>query len=881
MKIKDISLNHIKNFKISKNGILENDKHLLINKLGFHNLSQLNLTHGKEKRNNICKKQNSISTIKYEKKNLNKSSIFIKIKKYHSNSNSNNINKKIILSNTNKENIKNNNISTFSSNEIINDLNKHRITCKSNKTSKDKILFNKNKSYGNLQIKPLINIKTIPNIKYMNKYGRNKNFINSFKTTATNSYKDIKSIQNMNSSKKLSDVYPFSKIKIIKKNKNINKLQKDDKLNKTVNMISLLNDVKNQKIKNKEQSYKIFNNNIFINNNLYNDSSNNKSKDINNKNRKSINKYILDSPERNNINDISNNNEIMNKPQNNSNQIKIIKNKSINSKLNNEKNKNDEIKKSIISVSNENSEDTRKESGLDLHKIFDDKTFINIDKNNIINEIISNNMKIKFNHKNSYKNNNNNHNQNINIRNDSTIYNDFNNNEKQKHLNYFNHLIKKNSYEQNKILNDSTKNENFSSINENNDNINKFYQSSKIFNHLKDLQIPIDKNSVQTCTTGDKFYKVSKYLKQSIYNISNRYLSDNVTFRSKSNIPNKNFKFIYDIIRENKDVVLIDIRKILKLNDISIFKLLSFSYDNYSSIIRSNTLLRNKINISLKNIFQHVIDDFKLKYNNFLNVLDFCFKPKTISISGKINYLFNLIIKCQITSKEIKKSYEIGCDYISFGKKYDNKWKFDVHKKEDIKIWICSELDVINNAYKKFSYTSQVASFCYGDIIELQFNIFSKGNNIDPISIEWVEPIISNSKPYFYQNSKFITSIKYDQLRACEVETQILFWKNILPKDDDGIINDFKKIFEIFFKIKSISYYVSKFYFFKFTTVANKKGWLKQNKFCTFDINIIDYEESIKNEIQCIYLMNSNYYKKTMDIRIGTYVIFYLVDMKR
>ena len=102
-----------------------------------------------------------------------------------------------------------------------------------------------------------------------------------------------------------------------------------------------------------------------------------------------------------------------------------------------------------------------------------------------------------------------------------------------------------------------------------------------------------------------------------------------------------------------------------------------------------------------------------------------------------------------------------------------------------------------------------------------------------------------------------------------------------MPKDDDGIINDFKKIFEIFFKIKSISYYVSKFYFFKFTTVANKKGWLKQNKFCTFDINIIDYEESIKNEIQCIYLMNSNYYKKTMDIRIGTYVIFYLVDMKR
>ena len=236
-------------------------------------------------------------------------------------------------------------------------------------------------------------------------------------------------------------------------------------------------------------------------------------------------------------------------------------------------------------------------------------------------------------------------------------------------------------------------------------------------------------------------------------------------------------------------------KKILKLNDITIFKILSFSYDNFTSISKSNKLLRNKINISLKNIFQHVIDDFKLKYKNFLKVLNFSFEPKTININGKKNYLFNLIIECQIICQDIKKSYEIGCDYISYGKKYDNKWKFDVHKKEDIKVWLCTELDVINNINKKFTYTSQVASFCCGDKLELQFNIFSEGTIIDPISIEWSEPIITHSKPDIYQNSKFISSISFDQLRACEIETQILFWKSNLPKDDNNIINDFKNIF--------------------------------------------------------------------------------------
>ena len=62
---------------------------------------------------------------------------------------------------------------------------------------------------------------------------------------------------------------------------------------------------------------------------------------------------------------------------------------------------------------------------------------------------------------------------------------------------------------------------------------------------------------------------------------------------------------------------------------------------------------------------------------------------------------------------------------------------------------------------------------------------------------------------------------------------------------------------------------------------AKKIGCLKQNKFSSFDINIIDYDDHIENEIQCIYLMNSYYFTKKMNIRIGTRVILYIVDMKR
>ena len=58
MSTKENSLNHIKNIKISKNAILENDKKLLMYKLGFNNLSRSNLAEEPEKQNISNKKKN-------------------------------------------------------------------------------------------------------------------------------------------------------------------------------------------------------------------------------------------------------------------------------------------------------------------------------------------------------------------------------------------------------------------------------------------------------------------------------------------------------------------------------------------------------------------------------------------------------------------------------------------------------------------------------------------------------------------------------------------------------------------------------------------------------------------------------------------------------
>ena len=757
--------------------------------------------------------------------------------------------------------------------------------------------------------------------KQFYKMRNNVSSVNATATTAQNSIKtNIGLLSNMDM------------IKPIQKNKSKNKIENIKA--KNCSTPNLFDKVHNHVNLNKEKPNKIYNNSTYL-------SKTNKKqiakKIINNRNKEKLNKY----------------NDIIEKEINKTMQNFYNKN---NDNLNNHINKTNEKEIKNITENNENSDNTKKESIKELHKIFNDKILQNIDKKNLINDIIINNLELNQNKK---FNSRNNEQQNININEQVTI--NIEENDKQREVKdnkilipHTDSMLDKINNNKNSSNKESTKNKkndiNNKNINDNNinsDNIYQNYSNYESFEEEKEEKVMInninddgkkrysifnenekenkyvnekhkknskenssthenvyknmndldkdkniskqeeqefrpecDRQSDQTQTTLDKNYILSKFIKQPIYDISSRYLNEeNVNL--KHILPSKKFLFITDIEEEIKKMPIISFKKILNLSDKSLFNLLSFSYDNYSSIISMNNLVKNKVVKSLKAIFQHAINDFKHKYESFLKVIDYNFIQKNFMLNHKKNNLLNLEIKCEIITEEINKSYEIGCNYISNNKNYDYLWKIDIKNKKDINIWICTELNKINNASKNFTYTSQVSSFCHGDMINLQFNIFSEGNIINPISIEWTEPAISLVPGGVFEKSKYISPYSFDQIRACEVETQILFWKNILPENDGGIVNEVKKIYGKFFDIQNIRYDVSKFYFFKVEMKANKIGCLKSNKFSKFDINIIDYNENVENEIQCIYLMNSYYYSQKMDIRIGTKVILYIVDMKR
>ena len=303
-------------------------------------------------------------------------------------------------------------------------------------------------------------------------------------------------------------------------------------------------------------------------------------------------------------------------------------------------------------------------------------------------------------------------------------------------------------------------------------------------------------------------------------------------------------------------------------------------YDYSSNLLKTNSLIKSKIINSLNNIFSETINGFSYVYSSFLKVINYYYQNRKIIINKKPSYTFNLVVICKVITKEINKSYELSYNYISNNKEYDNLWKIDIKKKNNIKLWLHTELFKLNNCYNPFTYSSQISSFSYGDEIKFEINIFNQNCQLNPKSIEWFPPVVTNIDDDFFEMNKFISNKQFDPLRCNEIEIQTLIWEELSLNDNNALIKEYKNIFEKNFEIKSIYSYSSKHTFYKFKIIANKKGIFHKNKYLFFDLNIIDYEEELKNEVQSIYLMNSNYYTKKMDIRLGTIVIFYITDYK-
>lgn len=218
-------------------------------------------------------------------------------------------------------------------------------------------------------------------------------------TTAQNTQKTNKnsnSYYDLISNDIIPMIEPIKKISKKKMNKNTN----------TASTPNLFNKAKKPIIKDKEKSYKIFNNRGFYNKNLYNYNNSRYKpviktcKNSKNKSTKKIRlldiskEYLNNSKNINNKNNKTHTNDII-KPK--KKLSTILQSDTINIS------KNHDDKTSIITES-KNSEDTKKESKLDLHKIFNDKMISNLYNKNIYN-IISNNMQLNTNNKKNMRNN--------------------------------------------------------------------------------------------------------------------------------------------------------------------------------------------------------------------------------------------------------------------------------------------------------------------------------------------------------------------------------------------------------------------------------------------------------------------------------------------
>ena len=415
-------------------------------------------------------------------------------------------------------------------------------------------------------------------------------------------------------------------------------------------------------------------------------------------------------------------------------------------------------------------------------------------------------------------------------------------------------------------------------INNNNNNNNIYGTNINNNNNNNNNNVNNIQNNSESKSENFKIYRLLS--KNYSYNVSTRDIHDEVAKKFNHENPNVNYYFISEVEKKNRNIVNLNKKKFLKLKDISIFKILSFGIDTYLPLINSDIYIKNKINKSLYNIYENLILSFKFTYKDYLEVTHYRFEQNKVkSFYNDNNYILDLILNCKIISKNIEQSIELSCNYSSNNKKYDYLWKFDLQKKTKINKWITTEINTMKNYYKTISYTSQVSSFSYGDEIQFQINLFNINNILEPSSVEWFTPIVSFINYKIYENTKFINNITYDPLRACEVEKQILLWHDKLNQEQMLVFEEIKEIFEKMFIIKNIYFDKSKYSFYKIVMVPKKIGFLSRNKYCSFDINIIDYNSPAKNEIQCIYYINTNNYTNKMDIRLGNTLTLYIVDM--
>ncbi len=182
------------------------------------------------------------------------------------------------------------------------------------------------------------------------------------------------------------------------------------------------------------------------------------------------------------------------------------------------------------------------------------------------------------------------------------------------------------------------------------------------------------------------------------YNLSTRLLNDEKE-RNKFIPPNSEVKLLTEI-REKKNNKTINPKNFLKLSENSFFNILTMCFDNYESVVASCKVLAFKTHVTLFNKFSGLIDQFRDKYKDELELQEYYFTSEKQRQKYKHNSCFNLVLKSKIISPIINKTIEVSLKYKlnSFCTDYfQYTWMYDKRNKSDIGYWIASEAEQVNN----------------------------------------------------------------------------------------------------------------------------------------------------------------------------------------
>ena len=367
------------------------------------------------------------------------------------------------------------------------------------------------------------------------------------------------------------------------------------------------------------------------------------------------------------------------------------------------------------------------------------------------------------------------------------------------------------------------------------------------------------------------------------YNMSNRLINDETnTFHVIP--PNSEYKFIDKIREDSFNIQRINLKKFLGVSQYPFYLFLSFCYDNYNHmILKTNSIISSKIRTCLYRAYISFINDFSQKYKTVLKCEQFTFEQRNITQNRKNLPILDLIIKAKIISSDINVCCTIGYDFSYLNKrnedlKLENVWKFDVLRKKDISYWCGNECEIFHENPKRFSYIKPILPFIKGDSIQITINIFSKDMIVNPNTIKWKPLKIERAPDGFYQKALLKSPYPFDNLRACETENMVYYWKdNQEFLEKSRLIKDFIKIFEKKFLMEKILYDTPRILLFKIIMRADKTGVLKRNLFCNFDIEIVDKEKNICNEIHNLFVLNMSISScKQLQIRKGSLFYFYI-----